>query len=146
MSTTSTAAGEYRLVETRLQEKLPYVDQGVAALLADLKSTGLLDSTIVALVTEFGRTPKINDRSGRDHHAKAWSTLMAGGGIQGGAVIGQTDKAAAEPTDTPVSPQDFNATVAAAMGLSHDKVVYDTNSGRPFRLAGLNGKPIAGLF
>ncbi len=60
-------------------------------------------------------------------------------------MIGKTDKAAAEPTDAPVSPQDFNATVAAALGLSHDKVVNDANSGRPFRLGGLNGKPIAGL-
>ena len=115
-------------------------------MLADLKSSGLLDTTIVALVTEFGRTPEINERDGRDHHTKAWSTLLAGGGIQGGAVIGKTDKAGEEASDDPVSPQDFNATVATALGLSHDKVVYDANSGRPFRLGGLNGKPITSLF
>ena len=129
----------------RLEEKLPYVDQGVSALLADLKSNGLLDTTVVALVTEFGRSPEINARAGRDHHAKAWSTLLAGGGIQGGAVVGKTDKAGEEATDEPVSPQDFNATIATAMGLSHDKIVYDTNSGRPFRMSGLNGKPIVSI-
>ena len=133
-------------IADRLDAKLPNVDTGVAALLADLKSHGLLDTTLVALVTEFGRKPQLDSSGGRGHWPKAWSTLLAGAGVRGGAVYGKTDARGAAPVDNPVSPQDFNATIARAMGIEPDKMIYDPNTGRPFRMGGIAGKPIEALF
>src|SRR5262245_26766548 len=102
-----------------LKEKycLPPLDRGLAALLDDLSDRGMLDRTLVAVAGEFGRTPKINGSQGRDHWGAAQSVLLAGGGIRGGQVYGKTDKIAAYPTDSPVSPDDFLATIYHAMGV-----------------------------
>jgi hypothetical protein len=95
---------------------LPPVDRAFSALLADLDERGLLDSTLVAWTGEFGRTPKINHNAGRDHWSPVYSTVLAGGGVQGGRVIGRTDKVAGEPTDDPHHVSDFFATMYHALG------------------------------
>lgn len=128
-----------------MENKMPALDQALAALLKDLEIKGLLDSTLVVLGTEFGRSPKINSNAGRNHFPKAFSTLMAGGGIKGGQVYGATDKTGASVTQGKVSAPDFNATIAHALGLQHDKVIYSASK-RPFRMGGREGKPISKLF
>jgi hypothetical protein len=128
-----------------MEEKIPVLDQALAALLTDLKLKGLLDSTLVVLATEFGRSPKINANAGRNHYPKAFSTLMAGGGINGGQVYGSTDATGASVTSDKVIAPDFNATIAHALGLPHDKIVY-SDSKRPFRMGGRDGKPLTKLF
>ena len=129
-----------------LQGKLPDVDTGISALLTDLENRGLLDSTLVVLATEFGRTPKISQRNGRDHWSKAWSTFMAGGGVRGGQVYGGTDKGGYKVTRDGVTPPDFNATIAHALGVKYDLIIYDDSSGRPFRMGGLKGNPVTAIF
>src|SRR5207247_7192191 len=79
------------------------VDDGLSALVTDLKQRGLLDSTLVIWMGEFGRTPRINNKGGRDHWSRAWSSVLVGGGIKGGQAIGTTDKNGAEVTDHPIS-------------------------------------------
>jgi hypothetical protein len=112
------------------------VDSPLAALVNDLKERGRLDSTLIIWMGEFGRTPNINTRGampGRDHYPRAWSLAMFGGGIKGGAVIGQTDKEGASVTDRPTTAQDFLATVCELMGIDHTKK-NDTPNGRPITI------------
>ncbi len=92
-------------------------DQAVSALIADLDQRGMLDTTLVIAAGEFGRAPRINERGGRDHHSKAWSVLMAGAGLPGGRVVGATDRFGAEVTDTPISPEDLQATIGRILGI-----------------------------
>jgi uncharacterized protein (DUF1501 family) len=124
----------------RLDDLTPSVDQGLAALLADLDGRGLLEETMVVLATEFGRTPDIDQDQGRNHFPKAFSCLLAGGGIHGGSTYGSTDDEGREVRDNPVTIQDFNATIAANLGLPLSQVVVSP-SGRPFTLAD-KGQPI----
>jgi hypothetical protein len=119
-------------------------DQGLATLLDDLAGRGLLAETLVVVATEFGRTPAINQNAGRDHHPGAFCCVLAGGGIRGGVVYGETDKDARSIEKDPVSVQDFNSTIAYAMGLPHDKEIYSPD-GRPFTL-GHDGVPLTQLF
>lgn len=126
---------------TKADEKLPILDQAYAALLSDLEQRGLLESTLVVIATEFGRTPKIDDDAGRNHFPKAFSFALAGGGIKGGTVYGETDKTASNVITEKTTASDFNATIAAAMGLSHDQVLYSPNK-RPFKMGGKTGQPI----
>ena len=126
---------------TKADEKLPILDQAYAALLTDLEQRGLLESTLVVIATEFGRTPKIDDDAGRNHFPKAFSFALAGAGIKGGTVYGETDKTASNVITKKTSPADFNATIAAAMGLQHDQVVFSPTK-RPFKIGGKTGKPI----
>ncbi len=128
----------------RIRERAAELDQALATLIADLKQRGLLDDTLVVLATEFGRTPKINQNAGRDHYPKAFSGLMAGGGIKGGHIHGATDAAGAEVTHAPVTIPDFNATIARALGLPQEEVLL-SDSGRPFTVAH-KGKPAMELF
>jgi hypothetical protein len=124
------------------------VDPAMSALINDLKSRGRLDSTLVIWMGEFGRTPKINARGakpGRDHYPRAWSLVMAGGGIKGGQVIGRTDKEAATVEDHPVSAIDFMASVCKILGIDYTKM-NDTPIGRPVRIADRGAKPVAELF
>jgi hypothetical protein len=93
-------------------------DRALSALLDDLAGRGLLETTLVVAVGEFGRTPKINDRAGRDHWNLCYSALVAGGGVQGGRVIGASDRRGEHPTDRPVSPADLNATILSRLGIS----------------------------
>lgn len=124
-----------------LSDKLPAVDQGVAALLADLEARGLLNDTLIVFATEFGRTPEITGNTGRNHFPKAFSCFLAGGGIRGGQRYGKTSPDGREILERPVTIPDFNATIATALGLPLDKVITSP-SGRPFKVAD-KGAPIA---
>ena len=112
---------------------LPPTDQGVSALLEDLDQSGRLDDTLVMMLGEFGRTPKINDKAGRDHWGPCFFALFAGAGVQGGQVIGKTDAHATYPTTHPYSPEDIGATVYHLLGIPPDSVVHDRFN-RPLQL------------
>ncbi|HCN77704.1 MAG TPA: DUF1501 domain-containing protein [Verrucomicrobiales bacterium] len=120
------------------------MDQAVAALLDDLGQRGLLESTIVALCTEFGRGPVVNVNGGRDHYPKVFSTMLAGGSIKRGYVHGASDKGGYEVADQPVTVQDLLSTIGHAMGLPVDEVTMSP-SNRPFTI-GDKGKVITDLF
>jgi len=122
---------------------LPPLDQGYSALLEDLADRQRLDDTLVAMLGEFGRTPKINATAGRDHWGACQSVVLAGGGIRGGQVYGASDKTAAYPTDRPVRPEDLIATVYHALGISSDATLYDQQN-RPHRAC--EGEPVLELF
>jgi uncharacterized protein (DUF1501 family) len=118
---------------TRLRELVPQLDTGLASLLEELSSRGLLPRTTVFMATEFGRTPKLKPGSGRDHWSRAMSLVMAGGGIRGGQVIGRTTDNAEEPAEGPPSPEDVAASFYHALGIDHHKE-YHTPTGRPVQL------------
>lgn len=120
------------------------LDAGLSALLGDLQARGLLADTLVVLCSEFGRTPKINTRSGRDHHPKVFSTLLAGGPAKGGTIYGASDKDGYYPVDKQVTIQDFHSTVGHAMGMDVNEVVMSP-SNRPFTV-GDKGRVIAEVF
>jgi hypothetical protein len=102
----------------RMEQQLcPRLDQGLAALIDDLEDRGLLESTLVVVAGEFGRTPKINKSGCRDHWPHCYSALMAGGGIPGGTIVGASDKRGAYPAERPVSPTEFAATIYELMGI-----------------------------
>ncbi|MDF1851383.1 MAG: DUF1501 domain-containing protein [Verrucomicrobiales bacterium] len=124
--------------------KINGFSKGIATLIDDLKAEGLFDETLIVLTTEFGRTPKINARGGRDHHPRCFSAMLAGGGIQGGQVYGETDDKAISVKEDPVTPQDFSATIATALGLPLEKRIFAPN-GRPFFVAN-GGEPIMPFF
>ncbi|MEX0727831.1 MAG: DUF1501 domain-containing protein [Planctomycetaceae bacterium] len=121
----------------------PSFDKCFSALLEDLDQRGLLDDTLVVVAGEFGRTPRINNFSGRDHWAHCYTQLMAGGGIRGGQVYGASDPQGAYVKDKPVTPDDFAATILYAFGISPEVPVYD-RTGRPVRVT--TGNPVAELF
>lgn len=125
-------------------ERTAVLDRALSALLSDLERTGLLDSTLVVLATEFGRTPTINQNAGRDHYPKAFSTMLAGGGVTGGVKWGKTTPGGEEVDEKPMKPQDFNATIAYGLGVSVDRVVMSPSL-RPFKVAH-KGKPETRLF
>lgn len=127
----------------RLPNMATNLDNALGALLLDLSRKGLLDETLVVLATEFGRTPKINENAGRDHHPGVFSGLLCGAGIRGGLAYGKSDDRGHSPDEDPVYPEDFNATIASAMGLPVEEEFYAPN-GRPFRIAN-NGTPITEL-
>lgn len=106
-------------------ELLPFLDQGLSALVDDLDQRGRLDETCVACFGEFGRTPKINGNAGRDHWGDCSTTVLAGGGIRGGQVFGSSDKHGAYPATDPVDPVDIQATMYHCLGLDPDLVIYD---------------------
>jgi hypothetical protein len=122
---------------------LPPLDQGVAALLDDLEASGKLDETLVMMLGEFGRTPKINDKKGRDHWGPCFFGLFAGAGVRGGQVIGTSDKTGAYPVTKAYSPIDLGATVYSLLGIPPDAEVRD-RFGRPVRLN--RGEVIEPLF
>ncbi|MBY0228861.1 MAG: DUF1501 domain-containing protein, partial [Gemmataceae bacterium] len=117
------------------------LDKGWAALMGDLKARGLLDSTLIVWMGEFGRTPLINPGNGRDHWPNSWATVLAGGGINGGQAYGATSADGASIKDKPVSVPDFMATIVAALGIDPAKT-NNSNVGRPIRLADKPGNPI----
>ncbi len=130
----------------RVKEKGAVLDQALSALLEDLSNRGLLESTLVVVATEFGRTPTIQvDRNmGRNHYPQAFSCLLAGGGIQGGIRYGLTDEEGREVIDNEVSVPDFNATIGYAMGIDLQKKVMSPSL-RPFTFAD-KGEPVLDLF
>jgi hypothetical protein len=107
-------------------ELLPMLDQSLSALLEDLEQRGLWDETVVMVMGEFGRTPKINAQAGRDHWGLCQSVLLAGGGIKGGQVVGASDRIGAYPVTDPIDPVDIHATVYHCMGLEPGQEMYDT--------------------
>ena len=113
--------------------KLPELDRGVSALLEDLEARGLLESTLVIVMGEFGRTPKLNTIGGRDHWPRANSVLMAGGGVKRGQVVGETDAYGELPAERPVGPEDVLHTVYRVLGIDADKE-YRTTTGRPVKV------------
>jgi hypothetical protein len=120
------------------------LDPPWAALIEDLKDRGLLDSTLVIWMGEFGRTPKINSNGGRDHYGRAWSTVLMGGGIKGGQVIGRTDRTGSTVEDRPVTAPDFMATVCQILGIDWKK--NNTGpGGRTVRLVNRDATPIKEL-
>jgi hypothetical protein len=115
-------------IRDALRGKLPPVDQGIATLLNDLERRGLLESTLVVLTSEFGRTVKINATGGRDHWPKAFSVMLAGGGIKSGLIHGKTDSRGAEPIDKPVSPEDLAATIYTQLGIDPEKKLMSSGN------------------
>jgi hypothetical protein len=122
---------------------IPPTDQAFSALVEDLESRGLLESTLVIGTAEFGRTPKINKSAGRDHWPDCYSVVLAGGGVTGGASCGSSDKIGAYPAIDPVSPADLAATIFWRFGIDPETEVKDQTA-RPYKLA--NGEPITKLF
>jgi hypothetical protein len=122
---------------------LPIADQSLSALLEDLDARGLLDSTLVVVMGEFGRTPKINRDIGRDHWPDCYTVLLAGGGVKGGAVHGTSDRLGAYPASDPVTPGDLAATIFWRFGIDPATEIHD-QTGRPHRLA--PGEPLRRLF
>jgi uncharacterized protein (DUF1501 family) len=132
-----------------LKEKLlPPTDKAVSALLDDLHESGLLDSTLIVMAGEFGRTPKISHLSqfyklpGRDHWGAVQSVFFAGGGIQGGRVVGASDKHGAYPAESPQTPENMGATIYSLLGIPRDSHWRDA-AGRPKQV--YQGQPIADL-
>ncbi len=124
------------------------VDPAISALTTDLKDRGLLDSTLIIWMGEFGRTPNINTRApkpGRDHFPRAWTSVLVGGGIKAGQVIGATDKEGAAVTEKPVSALDFMATVCQVLCITYTKQ-NNTPNGRPIRIVDKGATPIKELF
>ncbi len=108
-------------IDRGMKSQVPAFDQAYAALINDLSNRGLLESTMVVVTSEFGRSPKINATSGRDHWPKVFSSLMAGGGIKGGQVYGSSNATASEPEDNPLTVQDWATTIYKCLGITADK-------------------------
>ena len=123
----------------------PMYDQGYSALLEDLFDRGMLDSTMVACLSEFGRTPKINPAGGRDHWPQCWTIYFAGGGVQGGRVVGKSDDIGGYPAERPTKPSDVVATIYHSLGLDLHTELPGPN-GRPFPLVDFGTQPITELF
>lgn len=117
------------------------VDRGMAALIDDLRASGRLDSTLVIWMGEFGRAPQITSGGGRNHWARAWSTVVAGGGIRGGQVVGRTDATASEVLDRPISVVDFLATVCTVLGIDYTRENRDPGAARPIPIVDVTKKP-----
>jgi hypothetical protein len=132
----------------RVKQLSGTVDPAMSALIRELKERGRLDDTLIVWMGEFGRTPKINtrgDKPGRDHYPRAWSTVLAGGGIQGGQVVGRTDKEGAAVEERPVSALDFLATVCRGLGIDYTKQ-NTAPGGRPIRVVDKGARPVEELF
>ncbi len=128
----------------RVEDQSAILDRSLSALLDDLEAHGLLKTTLVVVVSEFGRSPAINGNNGRDHHPLAFPALLAGGGVIGGKVYGSTDPRGHEVAEGRMSLQDFQATLAYGLGLPLDKIEH-SGPGRPFTVAD-KGKPLSAVF
>jgi uncharacterized protein (DUF1501 family) len=131
-----THRGHFPKMKDRL---LPVFDRSVSALLTDLEQCGMLEETLVVFLTDFGRTPKINNNGGRDHYPAVYSLALAGGGIQGGQVYGSSDSHGAKPATNACTPGDVHATAIKAMGINHRTELHDS-LGRPFQIC--DGTPL----
>lgn len=128
----------------RLKDTAGALDMGLSALIGDLSSRGMLDDTLICVVSEFGRTPEINNTNGRDHFPKCFSAFLAGGGLKGGQAYGKTNNDGTEIVEGKIGIPDLNATIAYGLGLPIDKVITSPD-GRPFTIAH-KGKPVVDLF
>lgn len=127
-----------------LKKHMPPLDQGVAGLISDLDERGTLDTTLVIVLGEFGRTPKINERAGRDHWPHAMSVLLAGAGVPRGQIVGATDRDGAYASENIYSPEDFAATLYSKLGID-PRLVLHKKDGRPVQLVN-GGSPMRELF
>ncbi len=138
-------------LDSALANNCKISDQPVAALIKDLKERGMLDETLVVWGGEFGRTPLGENRAGsskvtgRDHHPNSFSLWMAGGGVKGGQIIGETDEIGWNPTRDPVHVHDLHATILHLFGFDHERLTYRFQ-GRDFRLTDVHGKVVKKLF
>ena len=123
---------------------MPPLDKGLAALIEDLESRGQLDETLVVVCGEFGRTPKINANAGRDHHGRASSMLLAGGGLKRGMVLGQTDRNGIAPTQRAVTPAELLATIYTVLGIDPE-TRFQSPDGRPIALVD-HAQPVREIF
>jgi hypothetical protein len=122
----------------------PQFDWAYTALLQDLESRGLLNDTVVCVLSEMGRTPQLNPRGGRDHHPAAWTNFLAGGNIKGGQAIGSTDKTGARPQNNPIEPPQVLASIYHSMGIDLETTMMPGPGSRPVRL--VEAEPIDQLF
>ena len=127
---------------TRLQ---PALDRAMSSLVKELVERGRWQNTVIVWMGEFGRTPRINQNSGRDHWARCWSVVVGGGAMRGGQVYGSTDQDGMAVDQNPVRVGDLFATIYRALGIDPSSQVRDA-IGRPFGIAGGNGRPIDALF
>ena len=119
----------------RLKDRLlPVFDRSAFALISDLEQRGQLDETLVLMIGDFGRTPKINGGAGRDHYPFSYTAVLAGGGIRGGQVYGRSDAHAAHPHSLACGPHDLHATIFTALGIRPDAQIFD-NLNRPHMLS-----------
>ena len=123
----------------------PMFDNAFTSLIEDLSRTGLLDTTLIIATGEFGRTPKINPAGGRDHWPACWSIVMAGGGIQGGRIVGESDDLGGAPKSRPTTPAEVTATVYHALGIDLDTLLPGPQD-RPIRVVDHGAEPIMELF
>ena len=129
--------------QTLSRTNLPQLDKGIAALTSDLKQRGMLDDVCIVCMSEFGRTPRINQNTGRDHWAQSWSVMIGGGGLRGGVAVGETDEDGIRVESNPYLPGDIWSTVSYAMRIPLD-TVHTSKNGRPMKLAN-GGNPIKEL-
>lgn len=125
---------------TRLETKLPEMDQAMAALVADLSDRGMLDDVAILWLGEFGRTPRINGSTGRDHWARSWSAVVGGAGFKRGIAVGGTSQDGTEVVTTPYSSEDLMASVLKSIGIPLD-IRFTATNGRPMKIAA-GGRPI----
>jgi len=127
-----------------LKKLCPMLDAGWASLMTDLRERGLLESTTVVWMGEFGRTPRINQGGGRDHYPNAWTAVLAGGGIKGGQIVGKTSPDGSTVEGEPTQVADLLATVCKALGINHTKT-NNSNVGRPIRIVDKEARVIEQL-
>ena len=120
-------------IQNAIRGQMPNFDKAFAALIRDLDERGMLDSTMVLVTTEFGRTPKINGTAGRDHWPRVFNIVMAGGGVKRGAVYGTSDPTGGEPDSDPLTVENFAATVYHQLGINHEKDLIAPGN-RPLRI------------
>ena len=131
-------------VFTALENKLPEMDKAMAALMADLEARDLIKDTVVMWMGEFGRTPRINGGTGRDHWARSWSCVIGGGDIAGGKIVGETNEDGTRVETEPYSAQDLMASACKGLGISLE-TTFTSKNGRPMKIAN-SGKVIKELF
>jgi uncharacterized protein (DUF1501 family) len=129
----------------RVKRLCSELDPALAALITDLKERGRFDDTLVIWMGDFGRTPHVGKQGGRDHFPRAWTTLLAGGGIKAGQAVGRTDKAGATVEESRVTAIDFMATVCKALGIDTAQE-FTTPGGRPMRVVDKGEKVVKELF
>lgn len=123
----------HKRIKDGLAGRLPAVDQAFATLIRDLDRRGLLQRTLVLVTSEFGRTPRINRDAGRDHWPKTFAVVFAGGGVQGGRIVGASDPTGAEPAEDPIGPADMAATIFSQLGIDPEKELVSPG-GRPIEI------------
>jgi hypothetical protein len=124
---------------------IPSLDLALTGLIGDLDDRGMLEETLIVVMGEFGRTPKLNTAAGRDHWPRVFSVVLAGGGVQGGQVIGSSDSVGESPQDRPVTPADLAATIYTLLGIDPKRELR-TSDGRPVRVAPYEAEIVSEIF